>query len=230
VAVPGLRVQSVSELQERLDAERAAIPFLLFRDGQARQRIVALATEEDEVVLGREPEKGIRLSWDREISRVHAVLERVAGAWTIVDDGLSRNGTYVNGTRVLGRRRLADGDTIACGRVLIEFRDPRRGSGGETLKSAAAGAARPELTPAQHRVLVALCRPLVDSAHGVPATNKEIAAELNLSVEAVKTQLRRASEVLELESLPQNQKRAMLAWTVLDRGLVTPRDLLLAEG
>ena len=31
--------------------------------------------------------------------------------WTVVDDGLSRNGTYVNGERIHGRRRLVDGDT-----------------------------------------------------------------------------------------------------------------------
>ena len=82
------------------------------------------------------------------------------------------------------------------------------------------------LTPGQRRVLIALCRPLVDTAYGVPATNKEIAAELSLSVEAVKTHLRRASELLGLEHLPQNEKRAKLAGTALAEGLVTPRDLL----
>jgi pSer/pThr/pTyr-binding forkhead associated (FHA) protein len=37
------------------------------------------------------------------VSRLHAKLERIGGAWTIVDDGLSRNGTFVNGQRVIGR-------------------------------------------------------------------------------------------------------------------------------
>src|SRR3954447_16571346 len=94
--VLGLQLQSVAELQERLEAERAVTPFLLFRDGGGRQQIIALAPGVEEVVIGREPEQGIRLAWDRAVSRVHAVLECVAGTWTIADEGLSRNGTYVN--------------------------------------------------------------------------------------------------------------------------------------
>ena len=40
------------------------------------------------------------LDWDSEISRVHAALERIGDDWTVVDDGLSHNGTYLNGERV----------------------------------------------------------------------------------------------------------------------------------
>ena len=32
-----------------------------------------------------------------------------------MDDGLSRNGTFVNGERLSGRRRLTDGDTLRFG-------------------------------------------------------------------------------------------------------------------
>jgi hypothetical protein len=74
-------------------------------------------------------------------------------------------------------------------------------------------------------VLVALCRPLREEPYGRPATNKAIAQELTLSVDAVKTHLRRIAEVLEIGDLPQNEKRAKLAWTALTTGLVTPRDL-----
>jgi hypothetical protein len=154
------------------------------------------------------------------------VLEPVAGTWVIVDDGLSRNGTFVNGTRLIGRRRLANRDAIRCGQVVLEFRDPRQAVAEETLRAPDGDAPGHRLTPAQRRVLIALCRPLVDAAYGVPATNKEIAAELSLSVEAVKTHLRRASELLGLDGLPQNQKRVKLAGTALEEGLVTPRDLL----
>ena len=52
-----------------------------------------------EVVIGRNPDQGIELSWDPQVSRVHAVLERIGGVWTVEDDGLSRNGTSVNGVR-----------------------------------------------------------------------------------------------------------------------------------
>ena len=47
------------------------------------------------------------------------------------------------------------------------------------------------LSETQRRVLVALCRPFRDgSAFATPATNQEIAAEVFLGVDAVKTHLR----------------------------------------
>ena len=226
MARPLFQLQSVGELEARLDAERSGGPFVVFRDGDGRQHVVSLPSDDDRVALGRRPERGIHLSWDPEVSRVHALLERVAGAWTIVDGGLSRNGTFVNDFRVAERRRLDDGDVVRCGNVLLEFHDPASRGDDETRKAEDAQSPSARLSPAQRRVLIALCRPLADTPHGVPATNKEIAAELSVSVDAVKTQLRRAAEVLGLEGMPQNQKRAKLAWAALDTGVVTPRDLI----
>ena len=81
------------------------------------------------------------------------------------------------------------------------------------------------LTAAQRRVLVALCRPMLGSEHGYPATNKAIAAELTLSVDAVKTHLRVLFGKFELNELAQNQKRATLAQCVFQLGLISQRDL-----
>jgi hypothetical protein len=47
--------------------------------------------------------------------------------------------------------------------------------------------------------------------------------------ETLKTQLRRAAEVLGVDRLPQNEKRATLAWTAIDAGAVTPRDLIVSQ-
>ncbi len=49
------------------------------------------------------------------VSGVHGAFEVAGGEWTIVDDGLSRNGSYLNGERVFGHRRLRDGDLIRLG-------------------------------------------------------------------------------------------------------------------
>ena len=50
---------------------------------------------------------------------------------------------------------------------------------------------RPELSATQRRVLVALCRPYRDGgAYARPATNRQIAEEVFLSVDAVKGHLR----------------------------------------
>ncbi len=218
-------LQSIAELEARLHAERDDTPFLLFRDADGRQQLVTLAGGAD-IPIGRDAADGIWLAWDPQVSRLHAVLQPVGGAWTIVDDGLSRNGTFVNGTRVIGRCRLADGDAITCGGVLLEFHRPGRPELRETLNAPGAGPETHGLSPAQRRVLVALCRPLRDAPYGAPATNKEIAAELSVSVDTVKTHLRRIADLLEIEPLPQNQKRAQLAWKALTTGIVAPRELL----
>src|ERR1041385_4720036 len=108
---PSLRYVSPAQLSERLQAERRGTPFLLYLDGDGGQHIVDLAARADLVSIGRQPGSDVTLEWDTEVSRTHAILERVGGAWTLVDDGLSRNGSFVKGQRVRGRRRLHDGDT-----------------------------------------------------------------------------------------------------------------------
>lgn len=175
------------------------------------------------LTIGRDPACDIALPWDESISRAHAVLERLGQAWTIADDGLSRNGTYLNGERLTQRRRLAHGDAIALGRVLLRFGDPIQAGPGVTSTAQMPDVA--PITPMQRRVLVALCRPLLQSSYATPATNAAIAAELVLSVEAVKTHLRGLFERLAIGELPQNQKRAKVAEVALRAGIVTDRDL-----
>jgi pSer/pThr/pTyr-binding forkhead associated (FHA) protein len=225
VPAPIFTLASVAELEARLQAERAGVPFVMLRDRDGHQRIVSL--DSDEVVIGREVDRGIRLDWNPLVSRVHAILGRVGKAWTVVDDGLSRNGTFVNGKRVVGRRRLASGDVIRCGGVDIGFCDPRSAAADNTLMDAERAAPIP-IPPSQRRVLIALCRPLRDAPYAPPATNKAIAGELSLSVDTVKTHMRRLFELFDVDQLPQNQKRSQLAWKALTSGLVTSQDLVEA--
>jgi pSer/pThr/pTyr-binding forkhead associated (FHA) protein len=226
MAAPVFQLQTVAELQARLQAERSGLPFLQYRDGDQRQLIVTLPENTDEVAIGRRVDPGIQLDWDREVSRLHVLLQRVGGLWTAIDDGPSRNGTYINGTRLAGRRVLTDGDALQCGGVVLEFRDPTADADRETIKAQDGDVTVPHLSPAQRRVLIALCRPLHESTLGLPATNKQIAAELSLSVEAVKTHLRRISEVLQVHNLPQNEKRATLARQAINSGVISVRELL----
>ena len=141
----------------------------------------------------------------------------------LVDDGLSRNGSFVNGERVVGRRRLRDGDRLAFGETPVLYRDGGAAGASSTV-GVTTGPAAVALTPTQRRILVALCRPLRDSAFATPPTNREIADELALSVDAVKAHLRTLFERFGLEQLPQNQKRARLAALALLQGIVTARD------
>ena len=215
---------SPEELKARLEAERAGAPFLLYRDGGGAQRIVPLGVAE-RVSVGRRPEADVALTWDSEVSRLHAVLECVAGEWTVVDDGLSANGTFAGADRIGGRRRLAEGDVLRFGRTLVTFRDPLDVAGGATSRGTdLAVVAR--ISPAQRQVLVALCRPFAGGATmASPATNQDIAGALFLSIDAVKTHLRLLFAKFGIEELPQNQKRMELVRRAMGSGLVTERDL-----
>jgi len=215
---------SPTELQEQLAAERAGSPFLLLRTGEGDQRIVTL--EGDRLSVGRRKSNDVALTWDTEVSRLHAELHLIGGEWVAVDDGLSANGSFVNGERLSGRRRLQDGDVLRFGRTSALFRAP----GKQSTVRTAAGVAVPSvdsLTDSQQRVLVALCRPLVhgDDRFAMPATNQQIAEEVHLSVDSVKTHLRTLFGRFGMSDLPQNEKRARLVEAALQWGLVSHRDL-----
>ena len=159
------------------------------------------------------------------MSSLHAQIEVVRDECTLVDEGLSRNGSFVNGERVSGRRHLRDADTIRVGQTLVLFRNPASGSAESTALSGDALTAA-GVSPGQKRVLVALCRPFKEgAAFATPATNQQIADELTLSVDAVKTHLRALFEKFGVEALPQNQKRVALVERALQTGLVSERDL-----
>lgn len=211
---------SPTELQQRITAERAGEPFLLLRDGDGRQRIVAL--EGERVSVGRGESNDVALSWDGEVSRLHAELERIGGQWTVSDDGLSRNGTFLGSARVGGRARLRDGDLLRFGRTVVAFCDP---AGERSEDRTRIGEAAPELSPAQRRLLIALARPFKHGGIAAPATNQQIGAELHLSVDAVKAQMRGLYAHLGIDDLPQPQKRQRLVAVALERGLISQREL-----
>jgi pSer/pThr/pTyr-binding forkhead associated (FHA) protein len=212
-----------AELRERIEAERRGRPFLVFRDGDGDQCLLDLAGME-RISVGRGAGNELSLSWDTEVSRLHAELEAIAGEWTVSDDGLSRNGTFVNGNRISGRTRLRDGDLLRVGQTSIAYRRPEAE---DSMPTRVAGArlALTDLAPTQRQVLVALARPYKHNEFAVPATNQDIADELHLSVDAVKSHLRTLFQRFGIEHLPQNQKRSRLVAEALQSGLISTRDL-----
>jgi hypothetical protein len=214
-----------AELQERVRADRRGKPYLLFRDGAGRQRILALGDLPPQSTVGRSAGCDVCLGWDEGVSRAHARLERLGGdAWMLVDDGLSRNGSIVNGERLRQRRRLVDGDVLRFGGTCVLYRAPEF-EAGRTV-TIAASSAQIELSPAQRRVLVALCRPYRDAGDfATPASNREIADELVLSIEAVKTQLRALFDKFGVEPLARDMKRTRLVQRAFETGAISRRDL-----
>jgi hypothetical protein len=96
----------------------------------ARNRTAVLVVQQErklldparQLTIGRSSSSDIALTWDQLVSRTHALLACVGGAWVISDDGLSSNGTFCNGRRVRGLLRLEDGDILRLGGTLIVFR------------------------------------------------------------------------------------------------------------
>ena len=188
------------------------VPYLLYRDDDGHDRLFELDDACPRVAIGRRGGCELRLAWDPNISRVHAELLFLAGEWVVSDYGLSRNGTYVNHERVRGLRRLRDGDVIALGDTHLHYCTMDHPTA--TTRPRRDGVPVP-VSPAQQRVLTALCRPLESGRYAAPASNRQIAAELVLSVETVKGTLSRLFALYALEGLPQNTKRSTLALRAL---------------
>jgi pSer/pThr/pTyr-binding forkhead associated (FHA) protein len=193
-------------------------PFLIFDDGFGRQVLVELPDGCERLSIGRRASSAVALTWDVEVSRLHAELTRLGGEWVLCDDGLSRNGSFVNGERLRGRRRLRGGDVLGIGATRLLFCSGGRSTGATRI------ARRPReplaLSPAQRRVLAALCRPLRDGAYAPPASNREIAEALVVSIVTVKGTLSQLFKLFGIDDLPQNRKRAALAIGAVEAGLV----------
>ena len=227
VADPSAAPQAAtaSELKAQIEAERWGLPFLIYRDGDGRHRILTLDEDRERLTFGRRSTADVSLSWDEQVSRLHAELIRVGEDWTLHDDGLSMNGSFVNGEMVRGQRRLDDGDAVRVGRTVLIYRDPRAIDSKATAP-AAAFQESVRLSDTQRRVLVELCRPYKQSSAFVtPATNDQIAKELSLSVDAVKKHLRVLFEKFAVTQLPQNEKRARLVERAFAAGFVSEHDL-----
>ena len=218
---------SASELKQLLAHERAGDAFLAYRDGEGALRFYTTTAvghaRAASSTIGRRGGTDVSLAWDSEVSGLHAELHHTGGEWMIVDDGLSTNGTYVNGQRINARRRLKDADRIQVGRTVLAYKAAQATLVQETV--AAADLPVIELTDTQRKVLIALCRPFRDGNLSTGATNQDIAAELHLSVDAVKMHLRTLFAKFQLGELPQNQKRVKLAERALQLGTVSRQDL-----
>jgi predicted component of type VI protein secretion system len=224
-----------------IEAERGGGPFLLYRDGDDREQVFSFQPGSAQASVGRERPSDLVLGWDGQVSRLHARFERVDDGWTVVDDGMSRNGTFVNGERVSGRRPLNDGDTLRFGATEMTFRSPPVEAPAPQAEApppvaaqappAIAGDPAPapepgvDLSTSQHRVLVALCRPYKSGGFATPPSDQQIADELFLSVRAVKTHLAVLFAKLGVDELPEDQRRVGLVERAFQSGVISERDL-----
>jgi DNA-binding winged helix-turn-helix (wHTH) protein len=97
-------------------ASARAIRYWLFCD--ARQ----VALTEGENILGRAPDAAVWIDAPG-VSRHHARI-RIDGRSATVEDLGSKNGTFLQGRRVLGPSPLDDGSQIRLGSYVVTFRIP----------------------------------------------------------------------------------------------------------
>ena len=83
-----------------------------------------MALSGERLTIGRSRVNDIALLSDQGVSRVHALVERLGSAWCLRDLG-SRNGTSVNGERLVTARALRNGDHIMIGSWRAVFHDDR---------------------------------------------------------------------------------------------------------
>lgn len=212
---------SLTRLAEReytapdFDDAAAPTPCLMLADGTGIPLRAAVTT------VGRGDDVSVHLDYPG-VSRLHAELVRRGPFLYVIDAGLSRNGTFVNGEPVV-QALLTDGDVVS-------FAGVRTRIAGATMPgsrtAAMPAAANSLLSGREVDVLVALCRPAYANAVFVaPQNAMGIAEEMVVTEAAVKQHLLRLYAKFDIP--PGLDRRTRLANAVLDGGVVH-RQLCLA--
>jgi hypothetical protein len=202
---------------DRSEGRRALADYVELRLGRSA-RMVTL--ERDRVTIGRSSTNDIALPEDGQVSRTHAVLERLPTGWYVTDFS-SANGTFVNGRRIWGECPLRSGDELRMGEATLVFRSdaPARD------ESTVSGQGVPELTRRERDVLVALCTTaLSGDIFTEPASIRDIAGKLFVSEAAVKQHLLRLYDKFGIFGEGE-RRRLRLANEAIRRGAITRADL-----
>lgn len=185
-----------------------------------RQGVKLVALESHRVTLGRASSNDVALPLDDSVSRFHAVLESYPTGWCVRDVG-SSNGTFVNGRQVSSEHRVGDSDEIRLGDARLVLRTEVA----EDLRATVTAEGPPVLTRREREILIALCRPILDSTpFPRPATVRELAATFVVSEAAVKFHLGSLYAKFGLHD-PGESRRLKLANEALRRRAVTAADL-----
>lgn len=157
VAAPPAHTASLARELVRGILGANAAPTFVVEAGPVRGAKRILPPPVSTLVIGR----GDEAAWvilDEDLSRTHAEVRRGWDGVTITDLG-SKNGTKLDGVTITEPTALADGMTIALGKVVLRFSDPaeRHLRGGETKAASprAIRAAPPLPAPAPWTFVIA---------------------------------------------------------------------------
>ena len=163
----------------------------------------AIVTLRPEVTtVGRGSHVDVRLE-DPTVAVLHAEIVRRGPYVYVLDMGLSRTGTRVNG-RLVARRLLVNGDVLSFGSSRCRI----GGLSTDEPIEADEPSPAPELTRRELDVIAALCNPTVPGeVFAAPATTREIAAVLVVTEAAVKQHLLRLYSKLKIPQGPSRRMR-----------------------
>jgi pSer/pThr/pTyr-binding forkhead associated (FHA) protein len=115
-----------ADLKKQMEAKAAPkeLVGVLTPEGGGPHPIV-----EDETTIGRDNTNAVAIP-DGSVSTKHARILRGADGFEIEDLG-SRNGTFVNGEKVGGKRPLKDGDLLRLGKIILTFNLPKEAESGD---------------------------------------------------------------------------------------------------
>jgi DNA-binding CsgD family transcriptional regulator len=174
-----------------------------------------LAPADGPVLVGRAPTCQLRLS-DPTVSRRHLLLTPVHDTWIAEDVSRGSRTQLERGAQRLvlrQRQALSSGDRLHIGATVLTFKDVAQPAIDETRPGGLGD--RVELRDRERDVLNVLCRPVIENT-GPPASNTEIAAELYLSVEGVRSNLKSLYRKFGIASGTGDQRRAMLVQRAID--------------
>jgi len=199
--------------------------YVRYRDGNTF-RVASLQSAPTSVLyIGRDEGCAIDIQHDERVSRRHARIIFGAGRWSI-EDGPSRNGTFVDGKPAVGERILTEGSRIVVGRTVLSF---HAAPSAPVIPTLADEPEQRRLHPnaTQRKVLVELARPfMVRSAEvPVPPTNGAIAEILGYQVTTIRDAISNLYSQAKL-ARGTSAQRSELVRLAIREGTIGPEDFI----
>lgn len=158
------------------------------------------------VSIGRSPDNAIVLS-NPGVARKHAQIVAEAGRW-FLEDLNSRNGTFHNGLKVVGRSELSDGDSIGICDIRMVFWDSSRLSAPKEVSY---------ITETERRTIETRTDPRADEDRIALERMTEKVEELNHQIDHMSRELNLAAEFLQASCTEKHRiTRATASSAIID--------------
>lgn len=199
------------------------MPFLHIIHGSNQGNRCEL--DETPLTIGRDSANQLQVS-DPQVSRFHAQISAVDGAYVFKDCG-SSNGSYINGLRI-GEHKLESGDQVQLGDTVLEFTDE------SSLSARQSARQRIHIVPvaeAGESRIVQTVRPelgTVAGEHGTgEITQSDWLARAQRHLQVMYRTALAVSHTLDVDQLLNRIMQLIFDWVEVDRGcimLCSPED------